>query len=192
MDDATREREIRDMIYNGLAEDHTQAVEILAQAQQRRARADLYIFYRNAHLVRPHLGQYLVDEQPYCSSTVLLANVPSGVISQVASSETLALGALKEFVDKDATLDQAASLVAFVRNFPFRGKSGIFFSPFSAEAVHARGHQTVDEREGLWRIEFQPIADDYVLGMFGAWHQQPEAEHIALVLYLHRSRVMAY
>jgi hypothetical protein len=79
--------------------------------------------------------------------------------------------------------------VAFVRKFPIQEKSGIFLSPFSAKAVHAKGKKTIDERENLLRIEFSPIGKNFVLGMFAAWEQQGFNERAALLLYIHRSQV---
>ena len=194
-----REAEIRWLRASGLARDHDHAVEILDEMAEKQRRADLLIFYSAVHRARECFGEHIIDERPYRHTTILVATIPSGVMSQVIKVQdlkrTLAIGALKEFVhrpgDNKAVADEDARLVAFVRDFPIRDRSGIFFSPFSAEAVHTTGGRTIDEKENLWRIEFEPIAGDYVLGMFNAWSQQLEKDTIALVLYISKSRVIA-
>ena len=186
------EREIARLLYSGLAVDREQAIRILEEAKERERLADTFIFYADVHRVRGCLAESLVDEQPYHHSQILMASVPCGALGRVTKDRSLriAFGALKEFVAKDVAIDQPASLVAFVKGFEFRGKSGIFLSPFSADAVHDHGGTTVDEQQNLWRVEFRPIGGDYVLGMFDAWHEQLASEGITLVLYIHKSRVM--
>lgn len=193
-----RERAIRELIGSGLARDCEHAIQILDEMAQKAQRADMFIFYTDYHQVRACFGEHIIDERPYNNTTIRIATVPSGAISQVVKAQalrgTLAIGALKEFVSKPADggamADQDAELVAIVRDFPFRGKLGIFLSPYSAKAVHDRGGSTFDERRNLCRIEFQPIAGDYVLGMFSAWSQQPEKDDVSLVLYMPKSRVI--
>lgn len=190
------EAEIRSLVASGIADDNEHAYQILKAAEEQRRRANLYIFYADYRPVKVCLARHLIDEQPY-GSNVRLAAVPAGVIGQIRKvsglANPLAIGKLREFVPRSEKgkpiADQETRLVAFVRKFPIQEKSGIFLSPFSAKAVHARGKKTIDERENLLRIEFSPIGKNFVLGMFDAWEQQGFSERASLLLCIHRSQV---
>ena len=194
-----REAEIRRLLGSGLACNRNHAVEILDKMEERKKLADLCIFFTDPHLVRASFGQYMVDERPYNSTTVRVATIPSGAMSQVMREQSslgaLAIGALKEFAPRPDSgvsgVDDETKLVAIIRNFPLEGKPGIFLSPYSAEATHAMGGQTFDERENLHRIEFEPIGGDFVLGMFHAWGNALKGR-APLVLYMSRSYVMVF
>lgn len=194
-----RETVIRQLVASGIARYPDHAAKLLDEMAEKKRRADLFIFYSDFRRTREYFGKHMVDERPYNSATISVAAIPSGVMSQTnkaqGSNRTLVIGALKEFAprpaDDKAITDEPAKLVALAKGLPFRNKSGIFFSPFSAEEVHARGGTTIDEKEDLFRIEFEPIAGDYVLGMFNAWSQQPEKETLSLLLYMSKSKVMS-
>lgn len=197
-----REREIRRLVTSSIARDDTHAAELLDEMAAKRERADMVVLYSDVHPARELLNKHILDERPYNSSKILVATIPSGSMSQVikagAADRTLVLGKLTEFVvlprGKPEVDDGGgeARLVAVVKGFPVEDKSGIFFSPFSAEAVHIRGGQTFDEKHNLFRIEFEPIGGDFVLGMFSAWAQHPLNDTISLALYMSRSKVIAF
>jgi len=191
--------EIRSLVESGIAQDDEHASRILQETAQRRKRADLYIFYTDHLAVKACLGkQLVVNAKPYDDSNIRMASVPCGALGQIekrpGTPRPFAIGALKELVPRrerrKEVADQEAMLVAFVRNFPVQDKSGVFLSPFSAEAVHARGKRTIDERENLLRVEFTPFSGDFILGMFSAWNLQTFGDSASLILWMPKSQTI--
>ena len=191
--------EVKSLIASGIATNEQHAERILKETSKRRERADLYIFYTNRHVVKTCLATRPVDERPYNGSNVRVATIPSGSMSRIGKltglTSSLAIGALKELVPKAELAQEATGqgikLVAFVRNFQIDGKLGVFLSSTSAEAIHAQGRKTLDEKENLLRVEFSPIGGDFVLGMFSAWSRQPFGDSVSLVLWMPRSQTIA-
>jgi len=184
------------MVRGHVAADIAHAKSILAEMNERRRRADMKLFYSGdaADAVRYVLSDSLMDEGCYNGSAVRVASVPSGFVDKLRRQpqETwrgrrFATGRIMEFVSKDG---EDARLVACVRNFPYEGKGGLFLSPYSAEIVHRKGRGTFDEQHGLYRIEYEPVAGDYVLGMFTRWGSHPINDQASLLLYIPRDRVL--
>ncbi|MDP2736980.1 MAG: hypothetical protein Q8O59_04360 [bacterium] len=192
----SEESELMALIQNGIAQNLAQAMQILNELKAKKRRADMLIFYLDVNKVRPHFGKQLVDERLYNYSEVRVARISSGLMSKQKngsfSNGSVVFGKLTEFVSrpKGKKGKQDARLVAYVREFPYQGKGGIFLSPYSAKTVHARGNTTIDERENLFRIEIKRIGGDFILGMFKAWKKQPISETTALALYLPKASAL--
>lgn len=186
------EIEIRKLVRSGVARDEEHAKQILVELEQKRQRADMILFYTDVTLVRSFFKGELIDERPYNFSNILVAGVPSGSLDKAAKkpqeNRILALGRIMEFVSQEDRQD--TKLVVWIKNIGYGGKEGIFLSSYSAENVHAKGKTTFDEKHNLYRIEFRPISEDFIFGIFHTWNQHPINQQASLILYIARARVI--
>ena len=183
--------EIQELVQSGLARNKGHAKKILDELVQQRRKADLVILYTDYSSVRANFPD-LKDEMPYNRSNVRVGQIRSGALGKTKKKplgdKLLLFGQILEFVSQDG---QEVKLVARIDNTIVQpGYNGIFLSPFSGQAVHQRGKQTFDDQHNLIRLEFKPVADDYILGMFQAWNCHPIFGNISLVLYIAKSRTI--
>ena len=123
---------------------------------------------------------YDVANQVLYSETHLkTGRVSSGKLSKLLDIEKVAVGEIVQFKSHD---NESTCLVARVKK-PYEDKNGFFLTPYHHDDVRIEGKQLVDERENLYRVEFDPFIGNYVLGMFIAWDNFEFGKTKPLILY---------
>ena len=120
-----------------------------------------------------------------------MAPIPSGTLGEFRGKhpEGIAFGRIFEHVSQNEP--RIAVLKAQIDNYPYGDCKGIYLTPSSQDEIHARGGETYSKRYDLYRIEFQSVNADPILGMFNAWEGYDLGKQ-ALVLSIPKRHVLEF
>lgn len=121
----------------------------------------------------------VADQVLYSETRLKTGKVSSGKLSKLLDIEKVAVGEIVKFQSRD---NESTHLVARIKDV-YEDKNGFFLTPYHYDDVKKEGKQLVDERENLYRVEFDPFISNYVLGMFIAWNNFEFGKTKPLILY---------
>jgi hypothetical protein len=184
------DKEALKLLYGHITDNLEQARQKVQEIIEQRKKSNTVIFYEDYRRVRSFFNE-VFDEDAY-RGEIRLAFLPAGCLGRIRKNgeNGLVLAALKELVSEDRN---EARLVAFVRDFPYGGREGLFFTPWDINELEKQGKVPIDEKINLHRVEFSreyKKHGDYVTSIFSAWRTHPLSDSNSLVLYIPKQSVL--